>query len=163
MTLMSEVGLREVTEADLLIFFEHQRDPEAIEMAAFPPRDRDAFMAHWTKILGDPTVVTKTVLVDGQVAGNVVSFEKDGEREVGYMLGRDYWGKDVATRALSAFLRQVTMRPLYAHVAKHNIASIRVLEKNGFTLAGEDKEFSTAPGSEVEGFVFELRRARASG
>jgi RimJ/RimL family protein N-acetyltransferase len=149
------VRLREVEEADLLVFFEHQRDPETIEMAAFPPREREAFMAHWAKILGDDTVTTKTVLFEGEVAGNIVSFERDGEREVGYMLGRDYWGKGIATRALSTFLRQVRIRPLYAHVAKHNVASMRVLEKNGFTLSGEDKEF--LPGAEVEGFVFELR------
>jgi len=149
------VRLRDVAEADLPVFFEHQRDPETIEMAAFPPREREAFMAHWAKIMGDDTVITSTILFDGEVAGNVVSFERDGEREIGYMLGRDYWGKGIATRALSAFLRHVTVRPLHAHVAKHNVASMRVLEKNGFTLSGEDKEF--LPDAGVEGFVFELR------
>jgi RimJ/RimL family protein N-acetyltransferase len=149
------VRLREVEEADLRVFFEHQRDPETIEMAAFPPREREEFMAHWSKILGDDTVIARTILFDGEVAGNIVSFERDDEREVGYMLGRHYWGKGIATRALSAFLRHVTVRPLYAHVAKHNVASMRVLEKNGFTLSGEDKEF--LPEAAVEGFVFELR------
>jgi hypothetical protein len=37
-----EVRLRGVTEDDLPIFFEHQRDPVAKRMAAFPPRERDA-------------------------------------------------------------------------------------------------------------------------
>lgn len=35
--------LRDVVEGDLLAFFEHQRDPEANAMAAFPARDRKAF------------------------------------------------------------------------------------------------------------------------
>jgi len=35
----------------------------------------------------------------------------------------------VATKALSPFLRQVKTRPLYAHVARHNRASLRVPEK----------------------------------
>jgi hypothetical protein len=48
-----DVVLRDVTEENLPIFFEHQRDPEANRMAAFAARDRDAFMAHWTRILGD--------------------------------------------------------------------------------------------------------------
>ena len=67
----SEIHLRPVAESDLPILFEHQREPEANEMAAFPARDRDAFMAHWTKILGDETLVAMTVVVNRCVAGNV--------------------------------------------------------------------------------------------
>jgi RimJ/RimL family protein N-acetyltransferase len=82
------------------------------------------------------------------VAGNVVSFEQDGEREVGYWIGREYWGKGVATEALSQFLDHVEVRrPLYAGVAKHNVASIRVLEKCGFTIVGKEED---------EGYVMKL-------
>jgi RimJ/RimL family protein N-acetyltransferase len=130
-----EVRLRGVTEDDLPIFFEHQRDPEANRMAAFPPRDRDAFMAHWTTILRDAKVVVRTVLLDDEVAGNVVVFDYEGRREVGYWIGRAFWGKGVATSALRAFLAEVTERPIYAGVAEANVASIRVLEKCGFTIS----------------------------
>lgn len=44
----SEIQLRPAVKSDLPIFFEHQREPEANKMAAFPARDRDDFMAHWT-------------------------------------------------------------------------------------------------------------------
>jgi RimJ/RimL family protein N-acetyltransferase len=136
------VSLRDVTEADLPLFFEHQRDPVATEMAAFPARERAPFLAHWATILADPALAKQTILVDGQVAGNIGSWEQDGQREVGYWLDRAYWGRGVATQALALFLRQVTARPLYAYVAQHNIGSRRVLEKCGFTLAGEnDAEF----------------------
>ena len=94
------VQLRAVVEADLPIFFEHQRDPESNAMAAFPARDREAFDAHWAKILADPTTTN---------------------------------------RAIPAFLRIVTARPLVAHVAKHNVASRRVLEKSGFVVVEESK------------------------
>jgi len=130
-----EVRLRGVTEVDLPVFFEHQRDPEANRMAAFPPRDRNAFMAHWTTILRDASVVARTVLLDGEVAGNVVAFDYEGRREVGYWIGRAFWGKGVATGALRAFLAEVTERPIYAGVAEANVASIRVLEKCGFTIS----------------------------
>ena len=41
-------------------------------MAAFPSRDRAVFDAHWaTNILGNPSNVTRTILVDGKVAGNI--------------------------------------------------------------------------------------------
>ncbi|WP_242543571.1 hypothetical protein [Corallococcus sp. NCSPR001] len=46
------VILRNVTDEDLPIFFEHQRDEVALRMAAFPSRERDAFLTHWrTKVL----------------------------------------------------------------------------------------------------------------
>jgi RimJ/RimL family protein N-acetyltransferase len=132
--------LREVKEDDLPVFFEHQLDPDATRMAAFPPRDRNAFMAHWTRILADETVIKKTILFDGDVAGNVVSFVRSGEREVGYWIGKNYWGRGVATQALSEFLDHIETRPLYGHVARHNVASIRVLEKCGFRISGEEQE-----------------------
>lgn len=153
-----DTHLRDVTESDLPVFLEHQLDPEANRMAAFAPRDRDAFMAHWrTNVLGDDSAVVKTVVFDGRVAGNVVSWlEHGGRRVVGYWIGREYWGKGIATEALSEFLGHVETRPLYAHVAKHNVASIRVLEKCGFTISSEAKASPDAPGDDVEELLLVL-------
>jgi len=68
------VTLRDVTEADLPIFYEQQLDPEATQMAAFPSRGLDAFMAHWkNKIIGNDNIAVKTILFDWHVAGNIVS------------------------------------------------------------------------------------------
>jgi RimJ/RimL family protein N-acetyltransferase len=139
-SLSGEILLRDVIDSDLPIFFEHQRDPEAAQMAAFPSRNREAFMAHWAKIRADRTNILQTVLCAGQVAGNVVSFIQSGEREVGYWIGREFWGRGIATRALRLLLEQITERPLYAYAARHNAASIRVLEKCGFAVSGEDAE-----------------------
>ncbi len=156
-----DVQLRDVVESDLPIFFEQQLDADANHMAAFTPRDpadRDAFMEHWAQILDDVTIIIKTILFNGQVAGNIVSYEdrEFEEREVGYWIGKQYWGMGIASRALSAFLRCVKTRPLYARVAKDNLASLRVLEKCGFTICGEDKEFSNARGEDVEEFILIL-------
>src|SRR3979411_3564727 len=74
------VVLREVTKEDLPIFFEHQLDAEATRMAAFPSRDRDAFMAHWARIMSNETGILNTILADGTVAGNVVYWEAAGGR-----------------------------------------------------------------------------------
>jgi RimJ/RimL family protein N-acetyltransferase len=148
--------LREVQNSDLAIFFEQQRDPLANKMAAFPARDKGAFMTHWAKIMQDESVFLKTILFEGQIAGNMLSFIMADKRKVGYWLGREFWGKGIATRALTEFLRQIEERPLYAHVAKHNVASIRVLEKCGFKLRGEDKNFSVIQGKGVEGLIFKL-------
>ncbi|MDQ5825409.1 MAG: GNAT family N-acetyltransferase [Chloroflexota bacterium] len=154
------VQLREVTEADLPFFFEFQLDPEANHMAAFTardPADRDAFMRHWAKILADDSIVKRTILYNGQVVGSMVRFDQDGKPEIGYWIGRDYWGKGIATRALSAFLEVVTERPLYAAAAWDNAASIRVLEKCGFTLKGYGTWFSNARGGEIKEARLELK------
>lgn len=108
-------------------------------MAAFPARQRDHFVVHWAKIRADQTVIMQTVVVDGQVAGNVVSWEQSGRRLVGYWIGRAYWGRGVATTALASFLGRVTPRPLYAQVAVHNVGSVRVLEKCGFRRVVADE------------------------
>jgi len=150
------VQLRDVSEDDLPIFFEHQIDPDACEMAAFPPRDRGRFMEHWAKILADETVERKTILHDGQVAGYIVCFERGGKRQVGYWIGRDFWGRGIATRGLTEFLDSVQKRPLYAFVAKHNIGSLRVLEKCGFIVHGEGKLPSDDGRPVVEEFILML-------
>ena len=127
-----EVSLRDLTEDDLPILFEHQLDPIANKMAAFTakdPTDAAGFMTKWRKILADPTGTNKAILFAGTVAGYIASFERAGLREITYWIGRQHWGKGVATAALSSLLRELDVRPLYARAAKDNIAALRVLDK----------------------------------
>ncbi len=156
----ASIVLREVLMSDLPIFFDQQLDPEANWMAAFTrkdPADRDAFMAHWTKILKDEASTIQTILFNGGVAGSVLSYiDEDEHLEVSYWIGKPYWGKGVATRALSAFLKHIEVRPLYARAAKDNLASLRVLEKCGFARIGEGKGFANARSEEIEEFILRL-------
>ena len=130
----TEVLLRDVEPDDLPLFFEHQRDPVAVAMVVFRSRDKAEFDEHWAKILADDASLKKTIVADGQIAGHIGSFGRDGKREVGYWIDRTLWGRGIASEALSAFLCLEQRRPLYAGVAPHNIASMRVLQKCGFTL-----------------------------
>jgi RimJ/RimL family protein N-acetyltransferase len=135
----TDVLVRDVTAADVPIFFEQQQDPEAQRMVGHPTEgsaDPVAFAAKWDRILADAGSIKKTVLVQGRVAGNILSFlaSWSGRREVGYWLGREYWGKGVATAALAQMLELDRTRPLFASVASHNTASIRVLLKCGFQI-----------------------------
>lgn len=145
-----EIQLREVEASDLKLFFAHQQDPVAASMAVFSPRDATTFAQHWAKLLVDDTILKRTVVVDREVAGNVVSFMRDGKREVGYWIDRAYWGRGIATEALLAFLSVERTRPLYAGVATHNASSLRVLQKCGFTfLHSADEESLHADDSHV--------------
>ena len=146
-----KVELREVRDEDIPVFYEQQLDPEAVAMAAFPSRGWEAHVAHWTKVRADRTAVARTILVDGEIAGNIGSFEAGGERLVGYWIGKRFWGKGVATRALGAFLHVDPARPLLAHVAVNHAASIRVLEKCRFGLLGYEPA--------LERNHYEIRRA----
>jgi RimJ/RimL family protein N-acetyltransferase len=156
---MVKTILREVEDTDLPSFFSQQLDPEANYMAAFTtkqPKDREAFNARWARILADGSTINKTILFEGQVAGHISSFIMFGEREVSYWLGREFWGKGIATAALLKFLNEITTRPLYARAVKDNLASLRVLEKCGFKVSGYNKDFANGRGEEVEEVILKL-------
>jgi len=128
-------------------------------MAAFTVEDaadRDAFMARWAKHLNDETIVIQTVVWGGQVAGHVLSFEPCGKREVSYWIERALWGQGIATAALAMYLELDTVRPLYARAAQDNVASLRVLEKCGFTRYGTDIGFANARGAEIAEILLKL-------
>ena len=130
--------LRDVVNNDLPVFFENQLDQEANYMAAFTAKDptnQEVFTAHWHKILANETGIIKTIIFNEQVAGSVSSYEDEGKPEVTYWLGKEYWGKGIATWALREFLANHNkIRPIYARVAKDNPGSRRVLEKCGFKV-----------------------------
>ena len=66
--MMSEgVHLRDVEAGDLPVLYQHQLDPDAIRLAVVNPRTAEAFNTHWQKILGDPSVIAKAVVLDGAV------------------------------------------------------------------------------------------------
>jgi RimJ/RimL family protein N-acetyltransferase len=143
---MCLVPLREVRSEDIPVFYEYQADPEANALAGVPSRDRDAYEAHWAKLRADPEVFLRTILTDdGAVAGQLLSFPRDGVREIGYWLGRRFWGRGIASAALAEFLPLVTERPVYGVVSEANVASRRVLERNGFVLIAREEPDPNLP------------------
>ncbi|MBB4760786.1 GNAT family N-acetyltransferase [Amorphoplanes digitatis] len=148
--------LRAVEDDDLDVLFAHQADPEAAEMAAFPPRDRARFDAHWARIRHDDTVILRTIEADGVVAGNICSWPDGDLRLVGYWIGREHWGRAVATQALRQFVDEVPLRPLHAHVATRNTGSIRVLEKCGFHRDHAQEARTPAPADGIEEYIYVL-------
>ncbi len=147
------ISLRPVEEGDLELFYENQADPEWSAMAAVESRDRDTFLAHQRRVQSDPNNINRTVEIDGQVCGSVVSWLDEGRRLVGYGYGRHFWGRGIASEALRVFVDEVMReRPLYAYVAASNVGSQRVLEKSGF----EQIDRHTSPKDGIEEFVYRL-------
>jgi RimJ/RimL family protein N-acetyltransferase len=106
--------LREVRDEDLPPLFEQWADPVAAHMAAFTAPDhldRDAFERRWSRLRADETVLARVIVVDDDVAGTIGSWGELGEREVTYWIGRSYWGKGIASDALTAFLAVERSRP----------------------------------------------------
>ncbi len=148
--------LRHVEDRDIDLFFEHQADPQSVEMAAFPARDRERFEAHWAKVRADDTLVARTIVADGSVAGNIGSWQEEGQQLLGYWIGREWWGRGVATRALALLIEEVSVRPLHAHVVAHNVGSIRVLEKCGFERDRTQEAKAPTSDGGIEELVFVL-------
>jgi RimJ/RimL family protein N-acetyltransferase len=94
------------------------------------------------------------------VIGSAGLGEHEGEPEIGYWIGRDYWGHGYATeagRAVVEIARTLGHRRLRAGHFVDNPSSGKVLRKIGFRPTGQArKRFSLARGAEVASVEFEL-------
>ena len=143
MTPPPDIRLRRTEPADVELLFQFQLDPASNELAGTKPRDRDTYHAHWEKVLVDPDVTPRVILADGVVAGSINIFKRDGLDEIGYWIAREHWGRGIATHAIALLLAETPIRPLLAHVAADNIASLRALERNGFVEDSRTDEPAT--------------------
>ena len=87
------------------------------------------------------------------VIGTAMLFNFDvasGLAEIGYLLGREHWGKGYAAEAMAAFIEfsfaTLNMRRLEATVDTRNVASNNLLERRGFVLEGVLRERWLAAG-----------------
>lgn len=87
----------------------------------------------------------RAIVADAKVAGNIDAVVAgNGEAILGYYLSPDACGKGTATFAVKEFCRIAAengIKLLTARVCRGNSASIRVLEKNGFSQTGILKNY----------------------
>ena len=140
---MPNIALRPVLPADLPILFQQQLDPQAVAMSAYPAKDRGEFMRHWEGIMKNKNVTARAILYKEKIAGHIICW-KEGkyEQRIGYWIGKEFWRRGIASTAVAEFLLLMKTRPLFAEVANHNLASQKVLQKNGFTLHDEGGKIS---------------------
>jgi ribosomal-protein-alanine N-acetyltransferase len=93
------------------------------------------------KVAGAEPQTHFAIVVDGAAAGSIgLHLKQDVRRrsaEIGYWLGKDFWGRGIATEAVRAVtghaLARFDLVRLYAGVFEGNQASMRVLENAGYT------------------------------
>lgn len=153
------VVLRDVADTDLDEFFEWEREPRAVQMAAFTrpdPSDRTSFEAHYQRARSDPSVTLRAVDDDGVLVGPVASFSIDGDREVSYWINPGPMGRRPRLCCADRVLRIETARPLFARVAEHNTGSAKVLTRAGFTHVGVETSFANGVGPDVLEHIYQL-------
>jgi ribosomal-protein-alanine N-acetyltransferase len=83
----------------------------------------------------------------------------DGLLWLGYKLAPAYWNRGVATRSVKWLVSELNGRypncPIHASVDTRNLASIRVLEKVGFQLIGQ--EAAEIDGLASEDFIYKIK------
>ncbi len=153
------IQLRPTLIKDLDVLFQFQLDKEGGYLAAFMPKnhtDKSAYITKHTKLLNDPTVNNKTIILDNIVVGSIAKFVMEGKSEITYWIDRKYWGQGIATAALKDFLEIEKARPIFARVAFDNLGSQKVLDKCDFIKMGTDKGFASARQTEIEEYIFKL-------
>lgn len=97
--------------------------------------------ANWWIRTGSKSGLSRVIELNGTFVGSVGAEIGSGEKRkqfgIGYWLGKPYWGKGIAAKALTMFVDELFQTTdavrLQAWVYADNTASMRVLEKSGFT------------------------------
>ncbi|MBL1437832.1 MAG: GNAT family N-acetyltransferase [Rhodobacteraceae bacterium] len=96
--------------------------------------------------------------VEGAVAGMIGGVNGS----IGYLLGRAFWGRGIATWAVREMVLRMfegsDIAEVSANVWLDNAASAKVLAKNGFTACCESEEFCKARGENLKYNKFCLKR-----
>lgn len=110
--------------------------------------------------------IFRAIVVDGVYAGNITVEQKDDvsckDAEIGYILQDAYRSRGIVTEAVRQICRlafdQLDIIRLTATVFSPNMASRRVLEKNGFRLEGTMRRSIWKDGNIYDGLIYGLLR-----
>ena len=102
-----------------------------------PYTEKDA--AKWLKMVSENEAVSgiyRAIVCDGKPIDSISVEKKDDDTEIDYMLHNDYSNKGIGTEAVKQIcpiaFKVLSLEQITANVFQPNIASIRVLLKNGF-------------------------------
>lgn len=123
--------------------------------------DAEAFLE---KALQEEPEIQLAIDVDGLAVGGIGFMpQEDIERisaEIGYWLGESYWNRGILSEVLPAVTRfgfaRLGLHRIFALPMADNGASVRVLEKAGYTLEGRLRECAVKDGRIVSMLLYSI-------
>lgn len=168
--------LRELTKSDATAIHELRSDAAVMQFIPKPLTVRVEEAArmiqsfHLAARQGDSILWGLTVKGSVKVMGYIGFWrilKAHHRAEIGYALHPDLWGQGLMSEAVAATLchgfREIGLHSVEAAVAPENVASIHVLERNGFVLEGHFKENFRANGVFMDSLVYSLLDPEKSG
>ena len=115
----------------------------------------------WLKIVDNEEFNLNIFLNDDLIGGIGLTPAEDDFYELGYWLGVEYWGQGYATESVMELLdyakSNTPCEKFKANVFKENVASAKVLEKNGFKRVEDREVFSISRQENVLSVNYEYR------
>jgi RimJ/RimL family protein N-acetyltransferase len=107
------------------------------------------------------------IVVDDKAVGGIGIHPQEGvarlNAEIGYWLGKAYWGQGIMTRAIPLVVeyafQQFQLNRIYAKVFGNNGASQRVLEKCGFVLEARIRDGCIKMNELQDELIYAIRAA----
>jgi RimJ/RimL family protein N-acetyltransferase len=133
----------------------------------FPfPYEMEQAQAFLGRIVQQSPPTVWAIEIGGEAVGGIgIELDTDVERvsaEVGYWLGEAYWGRGVATEALTAVTAEAfklfEITRLYALAFADHGASVRVLEKAGYAREGHLRQSAIKDGKIRDQLLFAAYR-----
>ena len=144
------ITLGERTAETVRIYFEKANRPEIKKVLPQKAKTVEEALADYEKTrLPGATSFGQTILADGRYVGDVWCYCINMEDEPNCMVSfcvfeLESWSKGIATAALKLFIEAIRakygVKTIGAFTYANNLASISVLEKNGFSVMEEFEE-----------------------
>ena len=144
------ITLGERTAETVRIYFEKANRPEIKKVLPQKAKTVEEALADYEKTrLPGATSFGQTILADGRYVGDVwcycINMEDEPNCMVSfYVFELESWSKGIATAALKLFIEAIRakygVKTIGAFTYANNLASISVLEKNGFSVMEEFEE-----------------------
>ena len=128
-------------------------DGVGLTLSPTPPKITKKFEEKWLKETIKeyrkkyPKAYSLAILLNKELIGSIGTHKIDKENEsteIGYWIGRKYWGQGITTKALKLFIKKINtklkLKRIYGYAFTFNPASKRVMEKCGFKLEGIRKK-----------------------
>jgi RimJ/RimL family protein N-acetyltransferase len=162
---LKQVTIRDfnLTDAQSIAVYANDREIWLNQPDAFPHPYKDHDAQEWIELISSMQPCSHFALdVEGKAVGGIgFKMQEDVHRrsaEIGYWLGREFWGRGIATEAVKATteyaFKTFDLCRVYACVFAWNPASAKVLEKCGYLLEGRLRKAILKDGKMTDGLLY---------